>query len=204
MPTLKHQLHAIWLFFEISCAGGCLLETGAEELLTLKSSGMLGNIPVIVVLTKYDKLVDRMDRTLDETSLIGLSDKVIRGLAKNKAEAELQEICIRPLEKFAARDIPHVATSTHEGYQETLTHLIQITENCVGQHCALEAVVMTSIAQRVDPELKMMASIEVGKRSLFQFCVENYQIQSRNLYLAGYWKTLASSTTFKNLKSSGD
>ncbi|KAG2352223.1 hypothetical protein BDR07DRAFT_1438744 [Suillus spraguei] len=63
MPTQKDQLHAI---------GGRLLERGTEEFLTLKSNGTLGNIPIVVVFTKYDKLVD-----------------------------ELQDICIRPLKEFA-------------------------------------------------------------------------------------------------------
>ncbi|KAG2335514.1 hypothetical protein BDR05DRAFT_1030114, partial [Suillus weaverae] len=113
MSTPEHQLHAVWLCFEIPRAGGRLLETGTEEFLTLKSSGTLGN--------------------------------------------------------------------TGEDHKETLTHLIQITEECVGQHSAPEAAVMTSIAQRVHPGLKIQASIEVGKRR--------------------YWKALASSTTFRNRRT---
>ncbi|KAG2348295.1 hypothetical protein BDR05DRAFT_995709 [Suillus weaverae] len=178
MSAPEHQLHAVWLCFEIPRAGGRLLETGTEEFLTLKSSGTLGNIPVVVVFTKYDMLIDRVERTLDETSLNGLSNEAIKELAKKKADAELQDICIGPLEKFAGPDIPHVKISTGEDHKETLTHLIQITEKCVGQHSAPEAAVMTSIAQRVHPGLKIQASIEVGKRR--------------------YWKALASSTTFMN------
>ncbi|KAG1761947.1 hypothetical protein EDD22DRAFT_823989 [Suillus occidentalis] len=113
MSAPEHQLHAVWLCFEIPRAGGRFLETGTEEFLTLKSSGTLGN--------------------------------------------------------------------THKDYRETLTRLIQITENCVGQHSAPEAAVMTSIAQRVHPGLKIKASIEVGKKK--------------------YWKALASSPTFNNRKT---
>ncbi|KAG1727228.1 hypothetical protein EDB19DRAFT_2042885 [Suillus lakei] len=182
MSALNDQLHAVWLCFEIPRAGGRFLETGTEEFLTLKRGGTLGNIPVVVVLTKYDILLDRMDRTLDDdSSLDGLSDGAIKELAKNKAEAELQDICIGPLEKSAGRDIPHAKISTKEDHQETLAHLIQITESCVSQNFAPEAAVMTSIAQRVHPGLKIKASIEVGKRK--------------------YWNALASSTTFKNRKT---
>ncbi|KIK34233.1 hypothetical protein CY34DRAFT_98380 [Suillus luteus UH-Slu-Lm8-n1] len=181
MSAPEHQLHAIWLCFEIPRAGGRLLETGTEEFLRLKSSGTLGNVPVIVVLTKYDMLIDRIERNLDETSLNGMSDEAVKEFAKNKAETELQDICIGPLKKFAGRDIPHAEISTEEDYQKTLTRLIQITESCVGHHSTPEAAVMTSIAQRVHPGLKIKASIEVGKRR--------------------YWKALASSTTFKNCKT---
>ncbi|KAG2746369.1 hypothetical protein P692DRAFT_20836176 [Suillus brevipes Sb2] len=160
MTSPEHQLHAVWLCFEIPRAGGRLLETGTEEFLRLKSSGTLGNIPVIVVLTKYDMLIDRIERNLDEASLNGLSDEAVKELAKNKAEAELQDICIGPLKKFAGLDIPHAEISTEEDYQKTLTRLIQITETCVGDHSTPEAAVMTSIAQRVHPGLKIKASID--------------------------------------------
>ncbi|KAG2134598.1 uncharacterized protein EDB93DRAFT_1306011 [Suillus bovinus] len=182
--TPENQLHAVWICFEIPRADGRLLETGTDEFLTLKSSGKLGNVPVIVVFTKYDMLIDRVERTLDESSLDGLSDQAVKELIKNKAEAELQDICIRPLEKFAGEGdvrFPHATISTEEVYKETLTHLIQITEKCVGLHSAPEAAVITSIAQRVHPGLKVKASIEVGKKK--------------------YWKALASSTTFKNHKT---
>ncbi|KAG1885421.1 hypothetical protein F4604DRAFT_1573546, partial [Suillus subluteus] len=178
MPMLKDQLYAVWLCFEIPRAGGHLLETRTEEFLTLKCKGKLGDVPVIVVFTKYDKLIDHMDRTLDESSLEGLSNNDIKKLVKNKAETELQKICIGPLKKFAGSDIPSATISTKEEHKETLAHLIQETENRVHQHFVLEASVMTSIAQRADPGLKINASIEVGKRR--------------------YCKALASSMAFKN------
>ncbi|KAG0691974.1 hypothetical protein DFH29DRAFT_609380 [Suillus ampliporus] len=123
-------------------------------------------------------LIDRVERTQDETSLEGLSDDAIKELFKTKVNAELQDLCIRPLEKFARPDIPHATISTKKNHKETLAHLIQVTEDRVRQHFATEASVMTSIAQRVDPRLKIKASIEVGKRK--------------------YWIALASSAAFKN------
>lgn len=177
-PALKDQLHAVWLCFEIPRAGGRFLETGTEAFLALKREGKLGNIPVVVVLTKYDMLLDRVERTLDNSAFKRLSKDAFKKLVKKKADAELKDICIRPLQKFAGRHIPHVAISTKGRHKETLAPLIQMTENLVRQHLVPEASVMTSIAQRVDPGLKLNASIEVGKRR--------------------YWKVLASSAAFKN------
>ncbi|KAG1898832.1 uncharacterized protein F5891DRAFT_440057 [Suillus fuscotomentosus] len=187
----EHQLHAVWLCFEIPRAGGRLLETGTEEFLKSKNSGSLGNVPVIVVLTKYDMLIERIQRALGGSSL---SDEAYEELTKKNVEAELQDTCIGPLERFAGANIPHATVSTDEDYEGTLTHLIQITEKCVSQHSASEAsatasiaqhfaseaAVMTSIAQRVHPGLKIKASIEVGKKR--------------------YWKALTSCPTFKNRK----
>ncbi|KAG2072221.1 hypothetical protein BDR04DRAFT_1013812, partial [Suillus decipiens] len=84
-------------------------------------------------------------------------------------------------EEFLTLESSGMLGNTHKGYKETLTNLIQITEDCVGQYSTPEVAVMTSIAQRVHPGLKIKASIEVGKRR--------------------YWKALASSTTFKNRKT---
>ncbi|KAG1722125.1 hypothetical protein EDB19DRAFT_469910 [Suillus lakei] len=178
MPDLKNQLHAVWLCFEIPRAGGRLLETGTEAFLTSKRNGKLGNIPIVAVFTKYDTLLDRVERTLDKSSLKGLRKDVIKERTKKSAQDKLQDICVAPLEKFAGSDIPHVMVSTNGNHEETLAHLIRTTEELVCKHVATEASVMTSIAQRVDPGLKIKASIEVGKTK--------------------YWKALASSAPFKD------
>jgi GTPase SAR1 family protein len=177
MPDLKNKLHAIWLCFEIPRAGGRLLETGVEQFLTSKHKGELGNIPIIAVFTKYDTLLDRVERTLDKPSIKGLSKAAIQDLIKKHAEDKLQEVCVAPLEKFAKSAVPHVTVSTNGNHEETLTHLIKTTEELVHNHVGADASVMTSVAQRVDPGLKIKASIEVGKRK--------------------YWKALASSIPFK-------
>ncbi|KAG2125429.1 hypothetical protein DEU56DRAFT_824995 [Suillus clintonianus] len=178
MAELKDQLHAVWLCFEIPRAGGRLLETGTEDFLTLKRKGLLGNIPVVVVFTKYDRFMNRVNRTLDDSSSAGLDPDALKQLIKDKADKHLKEICIDPLEKFAGSDIPHATVSTGTGHEESLARLIQITEERVCEHVASEASVMTSIAQRVDPGLKIKASIDVGKRR--------------------YWKTLASCASFQD------
>ncbi|KAG1903034.1 uncharacterized protein F5891DRAFT_112946 [Suillus fuscotomentosus] len=176
MPD-KDQLHAIWLCFQTPFAGGRFLETGAEKFLTCKRDGRLGDIPVIVVLTKYDMLVDDIELNLDD-STDGLSDEAIKELVKDKADVEIRDNCIIPLERFAGSDIPHATISID--YKETLAGLIQLTEKRVSKHSTPEAGVMTSIAQRVDSGLKIKALIEVGKRR--------------------YWKALRSCPSFKDRK----
>ncbi|KAG1744535.1 uncharacterized protein EDB91DRAFT_1122748 [Suillus paluster] len=161
MPDLKDQLHAVWLCFEIPRAGGPFLK--------LKLEGELGNIPVVLIV--------RMERTLDRSSVKGLIQDDIKKLSKTKAETELQDTCTLPLQEFAGHhmpNIPHAAISTNEDHRETLASLIRMTENHVHRHLAPEASVMTSIAQRVNPQLKIHASIE------------------------RYWKALSSCTAFKN------
>jgi len=119
------------LCFEIPRANGRLLETITEDFLTLKREGELGNsafidgyislqmetyqwakVPVVVVLMKYDMLLIRMDRTLNESDVVGLSDDDVKELVKKKADAELQETCIKPLEKSAGSTIPWATVSS--------------------------------------------------------------------------------------------
>ncbi|KAJ8582891.1 hypothetical protein M405DRAFT_829852 [Rhizopogon salebrosus TDB-379] len=175
--ALGERLHAVWLCFEIPRTGGRLLETGTQDFLKLKRDGALGNIPVVVVLTKYDKFIDHVDRMFDDSALEGLSDDVVKELVTQKADAEFRKICALPLEKFAGEDIPCATVSAKVTHKEMIASLIQITEDRVCQHVASEASMMISIAQRVDPKLKIKTSIEVGKRR--------------------YWKALASTAAFR-------
>ncbi|KAG1840869.1 hypothetical protein C8R48DRAFT_739815 [Suillus tomentosus] len=145
-----------------------------EEFLKLTKDGMLGNVPVIVVLTKYDMFVRRMERGLYRTSIDGLSDEVIEELVKKKAEAELQDTCIGPLQQLAGPSIHHATVSTETDYEETLIRLIRITEDRVHQDAA---AVLHFITRQIDSEFGIKASIEVAKKR---------------------WKALALWTTFKN------
>jgi hypothetical protein len=68
-------------------------------------------VPVIVVFTKYDEVINQVDYDLGP-SLDELSDDAIEELIKEGAKSELQETCIRPLERFAGSDIPYATVSS--------------------------------------------------------------------------------------------
>jgi len=72
----------------------------------------VGEVPVVVVLTKYDMFLSRVDRMLDDSALVGLSVDDVKKLIKEKAGAELQETCIKPLERLAGSAIPCAAISS--------------------------------------------------------------------------------------------
>jgi hypothetical protein len=74
----------------------------------------LVKVPVIVVFTKYDRLIDQVDYELGPSG-DGLSDDAIKEVVKGRAETKLREVCIKPLEEFAGSDIPHAAISS--GYR---------------------------------------------------------------------------------------
>jgi hypothetical protein len=69
-------------------------------------------VPVVVVLTKYDKFMDRVERTLNDIDLDGLSDDAVKDVVRKRADAELRDICAQPLEKIAKADIPYAMVSS--------------------------------------------------------------------------------------------
>jgi GTPase SAR1 family protein len=162
MPYLKDKLHAIWLCVEIPRAGERLLEIGVEQFLTSKCKGELGNIPIVVVFTKYDTLLDRVERTLDKSSLKGLSKEAIEELTKKSAQDEIQEVCIIPLERFVGSHIPQVTVSTSGNHEDTLVYLFQTTEVLICKH--IETAPVLKSYQGTHPGLKMVASIQVAER----------------------------------------
>jgi hypothetical protein len=123
------------LCFEIPRTGGRLLETGTKNFLKLRRDGHLGKgtlissylavqvatypsvkVPFIIVLTKYDEIVNQVDYDLGP-SLDGLSDDNIEELIKKGADDELRKTCIEPLKAFAGPDIPYAAVSS--GYRHS-------------------------------------------------------------------------------------
>ncbi|KAI5984628.1 hypothetical protein EDD15DRAFT_2583254 [Pisolithus albus] len=168
---VKDQLHAVWLCLRIPMAdlGERLLEDGEETFLR-EDASVLQNIPTIVVFTKYDKLLNhmRMQKKADPDAA---------------AEQYIQEYCIQPLQNFAKdAKLSFVAVSSKPGRVQSRNHLIDITyakvtETFESRLGSLSPVsVVTLMAQRTLPRLKIEGSIAFGKQR--------------------YWNTLASSPSF--------
>jgi len=100
---LEDRLHAIWLCVAIPHAGGRVFEQGDEDFLQLD----LGEVPVIVVFTKYDVLVSVIEQEVDEN----LDDEeVIEEFISQGTDAAFRDICIHPLERV--RHLPYAKVST--------------------------------------------------------------------------------------------
>ncbi|KAJ8597136.1 hypothetical protein M405DRAFT_928301 [Rhizopogon salebrosus TDB-379] len=168
---LKDQLHAVWLCLAIPHAGGRLLEAAVEDFLISKSV-TLENVPLIVVFTKYDKLLDSVEESAPED----IDDETLQMHVEKTAKSLVQTCCIEPIQQVTNGTIPHAVVSTEAGHDGTLIELVKLTFEHVSKHVANEASTVTAMAQRVYPELKIIESIAIGKKR--------------------YWKTLASSPNF--------
>ncbi|KIK17555.1 hypothetical protein PISMIDRAFT_222223 [Pisolithus microcarpus 441] len=170
---VKDQLHAVWLCFRIPIPGHGerLLEDGAETFLK-EDTSVLQNIPTIVVFTKYDKLLTHM-----------LMEKETDPEAA--AEQYLRKHCYAPIEEFArGADLSYVAVSSFAtpGLDERRKRLIDLTHKKVTERFKLQVdtpspvSVVTLMAQRISPQLKIQGSIDVGRQR--------------------YWTTLTSGANF--------
>lgn len=56
-------------------------------------------MPIIVVFTKFDQLVSRMEENLTEEEM-DMSDEDINELCLGRADAEFENLCVGPLKKI--------------------------------------------------------------------------------------------------------
>jgi hypothetical protein len=96
---------------------------------------------------------------------------------KREADAIVKTTCSEPLEKVAGKVVANVAVSSESeanqssilcihiyiivksGYEYTLSNLVQLTFDLVKDKVAMEASVVTAIAQRVNPGVNIEGCI---------------------------------------------
>ncbi|KAI6033060.1 hypothetical protein F5J12DRAFT_798498 [Pisolithus orientalis] len=159
-PNIKDQLHAVWLCFRTPLVshGECLMERSAERFLR-EDIGVIGDIPTIVVFTKYDRLLVSLQ--LQRVSNPG-----------SAAEEYLEKHCIKPIQEFTGNPgLTHLTVSCEDGeHRQGLEKLIELTYEKVnaafGSQLGIPSPVsvVTQMAQRVSPRLKVEGSIAVGKQ----------------------------------------
>ncbi|KAG6370104.1 hypothetical protein JVT61DRAFT_12510 [Boletus reticuloceps] len=162
MPELKDQLHAIWLCLETPYAGGRLLDGGVEGFLERRQE-ILGQIPLVVVLTK----VDQLDSELEVNPPANEDVEQYKSRYLNKH-------CIGPLHKAAGSDVTHVIVSVQDGYSESLSGLVKATlENMAKYHVHEAPRVVASIAQRVSIREKIDLSMAIGRKNYWEMLLKS-------------------------------
>jgi len=170
MSDMKDRLHAIWLCLEIPYAGGRLLETGVEDFLKRRKD-ILGDIPLVVVLTKVDLLDGQLEIDLPDNQTL-----------KNFRLKYMDEHCIKPLYEAAGDDVTHANVSVLDGYSESLSKLLKATdENMIKYRVGEAPRVMVAIAQRVSIKEKIQLSIKIGKQKYWNTLLKNAAFRGRTL-----------------------
>ncbi|KAJ7110560.1 hypothetical protein C8R44DRAFT_800225 [Mycena epipterygia] len=147
--ALKDRVHAIWLCIQVPFAGGRAFETGDEEFLKL---AVTTQVPVVVVFTQFDVLVNRMKQDLTHEEK-DLPDPEIDLLCLERADAEFQKACVGPLEQIKpilahARSFGLAKDAISSKAQAALANLIHITQDVVQREVEGEVWIVTAMAQR--------------------------------------------------------
>ncbi|KAJ7214895.1 hypothetical protein GGX14DRAFT_443367 [Mycena pura] len=174
---VKDRVHVIWHCIQVPHAGGRTSETGDENFLKLAS---VQKVPVVVVFTQFDMLVERMEQDLLEKMT---PDEDIDRLALEKADSEFHRLCLEPLRKASpgvryARTTGLADRSLSRSSRRSLMHLIQITRELVEENVDGDVWIVSVMAQRANALEKINGSIEIG--------------------LKRYWQNLASAASFGN------
>ncbi|KAJ7239932.1 hypothetical protein C8J57DRAFT_1563295 [Mycena rebaudengoi] len=192
--ALKDRVHAIWLCIQVPVAGKRVFETGDEEFLKLASAT---EVPIVVVFTQFDKLVNRMEQELTDEEE-DMPEERITQLCLQRAVAEFKKACVGPLERIDSRSkLTYARSSGLAGSQfskpdrEALAHLVQITRDLVQTHVEGEVWIVSAMAQRASARVKLNASIE------HIFVLSFTPAVCLNL-IPGYWTGLASNVKFLN------
>ncbi|KAF8329614.1 hypothetical protein F5887DRAFT_998336 [Amanita rubescens] len=175
-PELKNQLHVIWLCLEAPAMGNRLLEGGTIEFLSQRSKGSI-HVPIVVIFTKFDKLVNEY-----KIDLMRRKDSDAENHALQKANESIEEYCAKSLRDVAGEDIRYLAVSNKKKYSHRIRQLVELTSEDVYKHVASEPSIMAAMAQRTSIDLKIKQSIEYWT------------------VMKGYWKALLMGTGFGNTK----
>ncbi|KAL4072052.1 hypothetical protein J3A83DRAFT_4372032 [Scleroderma citrinum] len=122
---------------------------------------VFGNVPTIFVFTKYDKLLDYIEGTSVDVPIN----------VEQQAEDYLKRYCIGPIQQLTKEhNIPPIAVTMRRGFQLMHERLIEFTFQEVSECFTAQldesspVPVVTTIAQRMVPSLKIEGPIQVGRR----------------------------------------
>ncbi|KAG9031389.1 hypothetical protein FRB95_002820 [Tulasnella sp. JGI-2019a] len=172
-PEAKDKLHAIWLCIETPYAGSRAFEAGDLELLKADFG-----VPVIVVYTKYDLLELAMETELEEDSALelDLNDSELETHIADAARKEYQRLCVEPLMRIPGGRgelVYHISVSKND--HESLTALSRRTAELCRELLGEAAWLACVIAQRIDLNLKVEATIAIARNNHWRGIMSNFK-----------------------------
>jgi hypothetical protein len=147
---------------------------------------MCQTVPVVVVFTQFDLLINRMEQDLTNEE-IDLPESVIDALCLERADAQFQEVCVGPLKrieptlahvrsfglifslKAASRWLIALVFPTYIGLatavisnkaQAAVKTLVHRTQNLFQRDVEEKLWIVAAMAQRASAQIKISASIE--------------------------------------------
>ncbi|KAJ7737921.1 hypothetical protein B0H14DRAFT_2992689 [Mycena olivaceomarginata] len=163
--ALKDRVHVIWLCVQVPHAGSRVFETGDEDFLKVAS---IAKVPILVVFTQFDKLVNSMLRALTAEE-VQTPPEQRDALCTDKALRKFEELCVGPLiridPKLRYARLSGLAGKPHsKPDRQALALLIDLTQLLVGDLSNLDSKeivpIVSANAQRANAEVKIDNSID--------------------------------------------
>jgi len=156
------------------------VETGVEKIVAMDRGG----VPIIVVFTKYDNLVNSAILEVMDDETLELDDEQVWSFGEEKANETFESLCVTTVAKTVGK-VPVTKVSTQERYKDTIAKLIDVTDTAVQQHMhdgfhIKPTSLVWAMAQRGNADTNIKASIAVGRKK--------------------YWSGLLASTDFTGQK----
>ncbi|KAG8215530.1 hypothetical protein J3R82DRAFT_9183 [Butyriboletus roseoflavus] len=195
---VKDKLHAVWVCLAVPYAEGRLLEAGVEEFLRDREK-ILGNIPIVVVLTKVDLLDGMLLQTLRNEGVEFKSVEEAQPKLEQLRSEFLEQYCTQPLVRAAGRrDIPRVAVSTKSGFrlEPTISELVKTTTSEIERYIKADPAYATAAEQ---PSIERNAPLYIAGMAQ-RVSIETKVDLTIALAKKRYWTILGSSLRFSDDK----
>ncbi|KAJ7051335.1 hypothetical protein C8F01DRAFT_1237216 [Mycena amicta] len=192
--TFEDQVHVIWLCVEVSRPDSTSNGFDSSEIEFLKQR----KVPVIVVFTRFDDLVDLMEEELSLPD--NSSDDATDTLTLQRAHVRFQESCLDPLNDITPA-VPYVLTSglqdevlTRDSKQ-ALNNLLQTTQTLTEEYVGCRLWKSSAIPNLATASEKLDHSLGIAMKG------ESPQCGSRRLiFRAVYYRALLSNIWWHRLE----
>ncbi|KAF8525512.1 hypothetical protein BU17DRAFT_83723 [Hysterangium stoloniferum] len=158
----NEKLHVIWICISVPMANDRVMETGVQEVFNMAQERKL---PAIIIFTKYDMFATKALSNQD--AVAHLDREGMWQYGKDKAKEDFENLCIGPWREAVGK-VPLHMVSTHPRFKHTIGAVIRATDEEIQKqtgkfsHTEPHSLNFTA-AQRVNPDMKIDASIDIGR-----------------------------------------
>ncbi|KZS96486.1 hypothetical protein SISNIDRAFT_483043 [Sistotremastrum niveocremeum HHB9708] len=175
--SLAEQVHAIWYCIQIPTAGERLFQAGDEEL--FRELKKCNKAPLIVVFTKFDRLVKSMQLSLREDYMAQGLDRASaveksKLEAREKAVVEYKRTCVSVLNSGVVASAWSNFCFVSFKDRETIIDLVKMTKATLSGQKFRHLEMLWATAQKADIDIKLEASIMAGKNMYWTGLVSTF------------------------------
>ncbi|KAH0834215.1 hypothetical protein J3R83DRAFT_11528 [Lanmaoa asiatica] len=158
---------------------------------------ILGDIPIVIALTKLDLLDSALLPALRSEGAVFKTMEDAKPLLEPRRVKFLDQYCTQPLLRAAEGDIPHVAVSTKSGYslEPTISELVKITTSEIERYIKADPS-YSSVTER--PSIERDAPYYIA--GMAQRASIEAKVDLTIAVAPGYWRNLSACLRFSGEK----